>query len=264
MQITLIRHGHYDSSSGHLTREGIEEGIGAGVALGNAVDPKITDFLDNETGLNGGVPVAEHPIKAPDLILTSPALRAKETGFVVSEQLKQLGINSELKYNIAYLNDLDLFTDGYRPNHHGHMTQEMAEKLYPTEPIQKTVDFIRRLAKEGKEHVILISHQPNIHVLLRLLGCKSLYELSGHKYYAPQHGVTHTLLSVDPEKIGEEKYQIQIRNAKPVIRNAYDTSFKTIGLPILPVDYIEWHMPDFVYMDSKLINARKRSAKALE
>ncbi|MBO5997116.1 MAG: hypothetical protein J6P93_01125 [Alphaproteobacteria bacterium] len=258
MQITLIRHGMYDKSTGHITRDGIEEGIGAGLVLGNATDPKLPDFLDNEPGFGYRIPVAQDPLEKPDLILMSPSIRAKETGFAFLEQLKRFDIEPEVKNNVSYLNDLDLFTDGYKPDHHGCITNEMAESLYSAEPIQKTVDLIQRMAKEGKEHIVIISHQPNIDVLLKLLGNDSLYNLSGGRYYAPEYGVAYTLLDVNPEKIGQEKYQLQIRNTKPTIRNAYFVSLDIAGLSVLPIDYVEWYMPDFARLDkeNRIKNAR--------
>ena len=250
MQITLIRHAHYSVESGHLTREGIREGIGTGLALGNAVQSKVADFWDNKSISNGEMLVAKYPLKAPDIILTSSALRAKETGFAVSKQLKEMGIKSEIRYNVACLNDLGLFTDGYRPNHHGYITRKVARRLYRTKPVQETVRLIQRLAKEGKKHVVIISHQPNIHILLKLLGNESLYHLSGRESCLPRCGTAYTILSVNPEKIGKEKYQIQVRHG------CFDAT-DAKKLSALSADHIEWYMPDFVFKSSRLINARK-------
>ena len=258
MQITLIRHAHYCAESGHLTREGIKESINAGLALGNAAHPKITDLLDNKQVSNAGLLVAQYPLRSPDVILTSPALRAKETGFAISSQLTQMGIRPEVRYNVACLNDLDLFTDGYRPSHHGYLTQKVARRLNRTKPVQETVRLIQRLAKEGKKHVVIISHQPNIHILLKLLGKESLYTLSGRESCLPRCGTAYTVLSVNPEKIGKEKYQIQIRHA------CFDTA-EAKKLSALTPDHIEWYMPDFVFGRRPLMNIRKdKGAKVRE
>ena len=95
MQITLIRHGKYDESNGRLSIEGIQESILAGLLLGNAINKKLPDFVSlDKSGLNELVPVAflqpeyQEEVCDPDLIITSSTYRTKETGFVISEQLR--------------------------------------------------------------------------------------------------------------------------------------------------------------------------------
>ena len=248
MQITLIQQGHCDTEKGHLTREGIRQSIGAGLALGNAAHPKILDFLDNRSGPNGEIQVGKYPLRCPDLILTSSALSAKETGFTVFEQLKHFGLKTKVEYNISCLNDLP--ADEYRPNHHGYITRKAARKLYQTQQIRETIDLIQKMAEKGKKHIVLVSHQSNIHVLLKLLGNESLYNISGRESYLPYRGSAYTILSVDPKKIGKEKYPIQIRNV-------YFSPEEAKELSALPPDYIEWYMPNFMRTNSRCVRVCK-------
>lgn len=257
MQITLMRHGKY-LSNGHISREGIEECIGTGLLLGNSVvgkqlnPPQFDWQLDKTDSLciSDSLPKEyRNPVLAPDLILTSPVLRAKETAFAFSEQLKRAKINSEIQYNVAYLDDL--LSAEYKYNHNG-INADCLEKLLTSDSIKQTVNFIQRLAKKGKKHIVIISHQPNIHALLYLLG-----EDTEAVKKPPENAVAYTFTSVNAEKISKEKYLFQKRSFDCGFNNAlkgpFFKSMSISGIPILPVDYIEWYMPDFMFAN-KFIN----------
>ena len=253
MQITLLRHGKYEKSIGHLTDEGINDTVTAGLSLGNAVVKKLIDivYCGAEYHNDSLIPVSflseeyQEPIQAPDLILTSPSLRAKETGFAFAEQLKNAGIVTEIRNNIAYLNDLDLISNDYKLNHHNYIDEETAKKMTSLPPIQKTVDLIKRLEKEGKKHVVIVSHQPNIHVLLNLLSKEPKIALK-----APENSVIYTVLSVDAENIGREKYPTQMRWIKSFdLKRAYSLAFSVAGIYVPSAEDIKWKMPDYMYMD---------------
>ena len=162
-------------------------------------------------------------VYAPDLIITSSTYRTKETGFVISEQLKKMGINPLVRNGVSYLNELN--PDGYKIDHHARITPENLEVLTNNDNIQKTIDFIKRLGQEGKKHVVIISHQPNIHVLLNYLSKDFISE-------APENGEVYTVLSVDPSKIGIEKYPVQRRfiSSRKTIKRAYLASFSLFNL----------------------------------
>ena len=148
MQITLMCHGKH-LSNGHISREEIEECIGTGLLLGNAVigkqlTPPQSDWQLDKTDslcLSHFLPVEYHAdVLAPDLILSSPALYTKETTFAFSEQLKQTGIKPEIQYNIAYLNDLVSANYKYDYN---NITTDCLEKLCISDPIKKTIKCLQ-------------------------------------------------------------------------------------------------------------------------
>lgn len=252
MQITLIRNGKHDKT-GHLIHDGIEEGIGAGLLLGNASVgqnfkvPQVDWVLLQD---DGNIAPAYHlpaqyqcPIQAPDLILTSSELPAKEMAFTVWEQLKHAHIKPDILYNIAYLNKL--ISKDYKLDSDGQIDLNAAERLYSSKQIQDTVAFIQRLEKEGKQHIVIISAEPNVHALLGLLGSEEIIKP------VPKNGIAYTFFSVDADKIGKEKHLCQRRYLKSgIIRNNFLKNSFLDEIYVESVSDIEWKMPDFLFLDS--------------
>ena len=251
MQITLIRHGKYLPSNGHLTRDGIEETIGTALLLGNAAvgdkleKPQPDWQLDKAGFLCPSdllSPEYQTHVLPPDLILSSSALRAKETAFTFAEQLKQAKVKPEIRYNVAYLN-------------------EPASDEHENNKIEETIGLIQRLAKDGKQHVVLISHQPNIYALLNLLKKDtSTPKIPGVKI--PENSVAYTFTNVNPENIGKEKYILQQRAFEHFynLRNAFFSTLPLFGISVLSVDDILWKMPDFMF--NERMEALKRARES--
>ena len=251
MQITLIRNGKHDKN-GHLTHDGIEDGIGAGFLLGNAAVgqqfkvPQVDWVLLHDDGNIAPIyslPAQyQCPVQIPDLILTSSELPAKEMGFAVWEQLKHAHIKPDIRYNIAYLNKF--VSDDYKIDQYGCIDSKVAEKLYASKQIQDTIGFIQRLEKEGKQHVVIISAEPNIHILLNLLGSEDIVKS------VSKNGIAYTFFSVNADKIGKEKYLCQRRYLKSgMIRNSFLNNSILGGMYVESISDIEWKMPDFLFID---------------
>lgn len=221
MQLTLI--GQWKIlQDRHITREEIKNTIDVTLALANAVvgknlTPPQPDWQLNEH--NSFYPTHslpkeyQDPVLAPDLILTSSDLHAKGMGFTILEQLKQAGITPEIKYNTTCLNNLK-------------------------DPVMPIINLIQTLATEGKKHIVIIANQDNACALLNLLANKNIAS------QPIDNGIAYTFPSINPENIGKEKYLCQ--------RRFFEENLNT-KIPVAHADYIEWKMPDFVYLNKRNI-----------
>ena len=235
MQITLVRHGKYDKSTGRITQEGVEETLLGAIHLLNFITGDIeTEEISGHPlkslynyAPDGKIPSdKESVLEIPDLILTSPATRAQESSFILYEAFKKTA--KGIKYACAScLDDLDKYTNAYKADSQGHnmILPESMKKLQATKPIQDTIKNLQKLEQEGKKHVIIVSHLPNIQVLLNILG----QTRSFGGFSPPKNSSLYTLLNVDTQKIGQTKFAVQRRdsyeNDHPSINQALYFSF---------------------------------------
>ena len=186
MQITFIRHGEYDADTGHLTDKGIEQMTCSAMVLQDISDqqkgilreepfhpdpdnpdvivPKLTytDFLtslgDDDCGL-GQRTIHIKSEADPDLIITSSKTRAIQSGFVVQEQLKKMGMNVELQAGVPYFDELtEVSFDGG----HGYISEKQLPEICEQDSIQNALKYFKKLENEGHKHIVVVTHQPNI------------------------------------------------------------------------------------------------------
>ena len=151
VQITLMRHGHYNEQNNRLDETGAEE------ITDNALLLKAASYP-----LGVGVePLAEGPFPAgivPDLIVTSQNQRAIDSGFALQEQLKAMGIAVGLQTGVAYFNEVEKY-------HHDNISSSAMPGLVNSEQTQKAIEFLKKCAQNGARHIVVVCHKPNVHIL---------------------------------------------------------------------------------------------------
>lgn len=174
MQITFIRHGQYNSSSGALTDEGIETMSRAALVLEDMYKnpkyaPKIPPWHDPDYNFNEEPSLGEmfqiatgvwgekflqmklHADQLPDAIISSQMLRAIDSAEVLKEQLRALGGNPKLQTGVAYFNER---TSGAS--------------------LEQVLDFLKRLGDKGYKHIAIVTHQPTIQAFGYAFGADAL------------------------------------------------------------------------------------------
>lgn len=200
MQLTLVRHGEYDTQNGHLTDEGIFQISTSALLLGNAARDMLEISLKTPSN-TFQLPVGTEP----DIILTSAAVRAKESGAILQMRLEEMGCPAELRTDIAYLNELSLDSGCYAG--HQCLNKNQIDGLRALPEIQSAIDFIKRLAAEGHQHIVVVSHQPNIQILMaHLCNCYEVPPKAGKMY-----GITFN----HPDELGAKQLDFGVGYSGP-------------------------------------------------
>ena len=212
MQITFIRHGQYNSNTGHLTDEGLETmsktalvlrdmclnpkykrevpaWLDFGFTSAAQAEPSLTELFQVATGIWGEEfeQAKLHAQQMPDIILSSQMTRAIESAQVLKEQIEHFGGKTTLRTGVAYLNEVQLF------NSHGITRPPTRKQLC----LDELNDFLKRLAQEGYQHIAIVTHQPNIQGLCAAFADSRLI------FTKPTPGSILSCYVEQPEHIGD-------------------------------------------------------------
>ena len=236
MQITFIRHGEYNKETGLLTDTGIEQMTCSAMVLQDISDkqrgilraepfhpdpnnpsiivPQLTysDYL-NVWGDGHGRDAHIKSEADPDLIITSTMTRAMQSGFVLKEQLKKMGLNVELETAIPFFDELKgVNFDGG----HGYISEKQLPEICKQDSIQDALKYFKKLEEEGHRHIVVVTHQPNI----QALG----YAICGNRIISPpQNG---DLMAIYSEAGLDDQHRLLFNHCRVNVNTSGDNVWK--------------------------------------